>query len=356
MSIVSQFSIENYQYLDENGNLNGNFPPFAKDKETLLSLYRLMTITRYFDAKAVALQRIGKMGTFASSLGQEAISVAIGYALHKSDIFCPYYRDQGALYQRGVTLSKIFSFWGGDERGTIFTENTEDLPIAIPIGTQVLHAAGIAYAVKLRKQKRAVLVTCGDGATSESDFYQGINSAGLWNLPLVIIINNNQWAISVPRTKQTGCKTLAQKAIAGGFQGLQVDGNDIIAVKHQIDLALNKARNGEGPTLIEAITYRLCDHTTADDASRYVNKLDLDQAKNMEPLKRLKIYLTNIGYLTPEQENSVKIEAKNLVDKEAQNYLSIEPQSPETMFQYLYDTLPSHLDEQLNELKGSVYE
>ncbi|MDH5681692.1 MAG: pyruvate dehydrogenase (acetyl-transferring) E1 component subunit alpha [Spirochaetota bacterium] len=354
MSVIANFEIHYSQFLDGEGNITGDLPDFAKDRETMLSLYRFMTLTRHFDAKAIALQRVGKMGTFPSSLGQEAVSVAIGHSLNRDDILCPYYRDQGALFQRGVRPSQILSYWGGDERGSVFEENPEDPPMAVPIGTQVLHAAGVAYAVKLRKQKRAVLVTCGDGATSKGDFYQGISAAGVWKLPVVFVVNNNQWAISVPRSRQSGAQTLAQKAIAAGFIGVQVDGNDIIALCHELSLALTKARDGGGPTLLEAVSYRLCDHTTADDASRYVDGKELEDAKELEPLKRLKSYLTTQGFLTAEEDETISKECKTHVEEESNIYLSTESQSPTSIFDYLYQELPEGLREQRDELRSML--
>ncbi|MDH4127985.1 MAG: pyruvate dehydrogenase (acetyl-transferring) E1 component subunit alpha [Spirochaetota bacterium] len=356
MSIVTKFEIHYVQYINEKGEELMSLPAFAKDKEILISLYRFMVLTRIYDAKAIALQRTGKMGTFASSLGQEAVSVGIGNALQKEDVFCPYYRDQGAMFQRGIKISELLSFWGGDEWGSHYANNKEDFSIAIPIGTQLLHAAGIAYAIKLRKQKRAVVVTCGDGASSEGDFYHAINAAGIWKLPLVIVINNNQWAISVPRTRQSGTKTLAQKAIAGGIDGVQVDGNDVIAVRHIVSEALDKARGGDGPTLIEALTYRLCDHTTADDASRYIDKADLERAWNLEPLSRFYSYLIKNNYITEKLNEKIHEECNQQVEDSVEEYLNIPLRLPESMFDYLYAKLPVPLKEQRDEIEGLANE
>ncbi len=352
MSVVATFKIDYLRILDEEGHLLETIPDFAREPKTLLNLYRYMILTRRFDAKAVALQRTGQMGTFPSSLGQEAFSVGMGHAIHKEDVFCPYYRDHGAMFLRGVKLSEVLAFWGGDERGSHYTRDKEDFPIAIPIGTQMLHAAGVAYAIKLRKQKRAVLTACGDGATSKSDFSQAINAAGTWHLPLVLVVNNNQWAISVPRDKQSAAKTLAQKAIAGGFRGLQVDGNDVIAVRHAVAEALDRARNGEGPSLIEAISYRLCDHTTADDASRYVNKEDLEEAWKHEPIVRLRNYLIQQDFITEQYDEEIQQECDHEVESAVEEYLDAVPQKPESMFDYLYYKLPKTLIEQRNEVMG----
>ena len=338
------------QYLDKKGQVVNPLPEFANDPSLLTELYRLMVLIRLFDKKVVSLQRTGKMGTFASSLGQEGFSVGVGSALKKEDLICPYYRDQGILYQRRVKLMEILQFWGGDERGNRYIYNQEDFPIAIPIATQLVHAVGMAYAVKLRKQTRAVLTTCGDGATSEGDFYVALNGAGSWNLPLVIVINNNQWAISVPRTLQTRADTLAQKAIAAGIESVQVDGNDVIAVRKVAEDALEKARSGGGPTLIEALTYRLCDHTTADDATRYVAKSDLEKAWTREPLLRFNEYLMKNGILSLELDEKIKTACKDEVDLAVNQYLSLPPQPPESIFDYQYANLPVALQEQKEDL------
>ena len=176
-----------------------------------------MMLTRLFDYKAVALQRTGMLNTYASTLGQEAISVGIGASMQREDVFCPFYRDYAAQLMRGVKMSEILSFWKGNEWGNHFSECPLDFPICVPIATQLLHAAGVATAFKLRKQAKVAVSICGDGATSEGDFYEAINVAGVWQLPVVFVIDNNQWAISVPRKHQTDAQTLAQKAIAAGF-------------------------------------------------------------------------------------------------------------------------------------------
>ena len=197
----------------------------------------------------------GKIGTYPSARGQEAVFVGIGDALEKNDIVVPYYRDVATLIQRGVSLKEILLYWGGDERGNQFTSDAKDFPYSVPIATQVLHAAGVATAFKIRGEKRAVLTTVGDGGTSEGDFYEAVNVSGIWKLPLVFVICNNQWAISVAREQQSACLTLAQKAIAGGIPGEQVDGNDVIAVRERVAKALLAAREKNEPRVLELISY-----------------------------------------------------------------------------------------------------
>lgn len=347
MTIVARFEINHTQYLNEEGfSTTPSLPAFAQDKPLLQGLYRTMVLTRTFDKKAIALQRTGKMGTYAPINGQEAISTAIGHALLKEDVFLPYYRDYGAQIQRGVALSEILAYWGGDERGSQFAGNAEDFPICVPIASQCLHAAGVAFAFKYRNQPRVALTCIGDGGTSEGDFYEAINVAGAEKLPVVFVINNNQWAISVPLSQQTAAQTLAQKAIAAGFEGMQVDGNDILACRDVIGGAIEKARRGDGPTLIEALTYRLCDHTTADDATRYQPSEEVEKAKRNDPILRFKRYLESQGFWDEALETQCLQETAREVQHAADAYLNQIPQPLSSMFDYHFATLPEYLIEQ----------
>ena len=269
MTTAASFHIGYTQYLGPDGVPVQSLPAFARDPGALIPLYCAMVLTRAFDTKAVALQRTGKLGTFASSVGQEAIGVGVASAMRADDVLFPSYRDHAAQLLRGVTMTESLLYWGGDERGSDFAVPRHDFPNCVPIGTQVCHAAGAAYAFRLRGEPRVAVAIFGDGSTSKGDFYEAMNMAGIWQAPLVLVINNNQWAISVPRSTQSAAQTLAQKAIAAGIDGLQVDGNDVIAVHQVMHAALAKARRGDGPTLVEALSYRLGDHTTADDATRY---------------------------------------------------------------------------------------
>ncbi len=345
-NIVARFEIPYTQLLNHKGQLQGELPAYAKDKSTLIDLYCIMVRTRLFDKKAIALQRTGKMGTYAPINGQEAISTAIGHAMRDDDVFVPYYRDYAAQFQRGVKMSEILAYWGGDERGSQFSCDSEDLPICVPIASQCLHAAGIAFAFKHRKQDRVAVVCLGDGGTSEGDFYEAINIAGVWNLPIVFVVNNNQWAISVALSQQTHAQTIAQKAIAAGFQGVQVDGNDILAMRLIIEDALDKARRGDGPTLIEAITFRLSDHTTADDATRYQPKEDVDAALQNEPILRFKRFLEEQNIWDNDKELSLLNDCAQDIQKEVDIYLSQRPQSISSAFDYMFETLPDYLIEQ----------
>jgi len=344
--LTAQFSIYYSQFLNEKGELTQPLPDFAQDPSVLVPLYEMMVLTRAFDSKATMLQRTGKLGTYPSSYGQEAISVAIGSAMQPTDVFAGYYREYGAHFQRGVKMEEILLYWGGDEQGSNFAECKEDFPHCVPIATQVLHATGIATAMKLRKQPRCAVTICGDGATSEGDFYEAINLAGVWKLPIVYLINNNQWAISVPLKLQTACQTLAQKGIAAGIPGEQVDGNDIIAVRAALDKALDRARRGEGPSLIEALTYRLGDHTTADDARRYRDENEVNSAKQKEPIKRLQKFLVAQNLWDEVKEKNLLTHCQQQVEKAVQAYENRPHSSVSEMFDYMYAQLPNELAEQ----------
>lgn len=349
MNEVAHFSIGYTCFLDANGNIKQDLPSFA-NKETLLPLYHAMVLTRLVDSKAVSLQRIGKLNTYASTLGEEAISVGIGTSMQQEDILCPYYRDIGVQLVRGVKIQEILSFWNGNEWGNHFSECPNDFPICVPIATQVLHATGVATAFKLRKQARVVVTTCGDGATSKGDFYEALNVAGVWQLPVVFVIKNNQWAISTPCKTQTYAQTLAQKAIAAGIPGEQIDGNDIIAVKFSLEKAIAKARIGKGPSVIEAISYRLGDHTTADDAARYRSNDELEQATKEEPISRLRNFLFQKGYWTEEEDKSFIQQCNSTIEKAVNAYLALPKSKITDIFDYHFANLPADLYEQRIEL------
>ncbi len=203
MTVVAKFEIHYTRFLDPDGKAVQPLPAFASDPRALVALYRWMVLMRAYDAKAIALQRTGQLGTFASLLGKEAVEAGVGSAMAPDDVFLMTYRENGAQLMRGVTLKELFLYWGGDERGSDFAGPRRDFPICITIAAQVTHAVGVAYAIKLRKEPRVAVCAVGDGATSKGDFYEGLNAAGVWQLPLVFVVTNNQWAISVPRRMQS---------------------------------------------------------------------------------------------------------------------------------------------------------
>lgn len=344
--VVAQFNICSHQTLTPQGELCGTLPSFAEDSNKLIKLYKEMMLARLFDKKAIALQRTGKMGTYAPINGQEAISTAIGDAMRSEDVFIPYYRDYAAQFQRGVKMSEILAFWGGDERGSDYQCGSQDLPICVPIASQCLHASGVAFSLKYKNEPRVAVCCIGDGGTSEGDFYEAINVAGLWKLPVVFVVNNNQWAISVPLKDQTATSTIAQKAIAAGFEGIQVDGNDILATREVIGNAIEKARAKSGPTLIEAMTYRLCDHTTADDATRYQPPEQVKKAQDHEPIHRLRLYLEKNNLWDEQKEKELVTMCTEKVQRAVDQYLNQTPQAISAMFDYHFETLPDYLIEQ----------
>lgn len=331
------------RFLDPDGRPVAALPPAVRDPARLVEIYRAMTLTRTFDQKAMALQRSGRLGTYASSLGEEAVGVGVGAAMAAEDVLVPSFRSHGAQLWRGVTLTELLLLWGGDERGSDFAGPREDFPIAIPVGSHAPHAAGVALALKLRGGGRATVCLLGDGATSKGDFYEALNIAGVWRLPVVFVVANNQWAISLPRARQTAAETIAQKAWAAGFDGVQVDGNDVTAVVHATGTALQKARAGDGPTLIEALTYRLSDHTTADDATRYRPVAEVEARWAEDPILRLRRYLSRAGVWTREDEKTLHARCIVQVDAAEKDYLATPPQPASAMFDYLYAALPDAL-------------
>ena len=350
---VARFSVPYRQCLDEHGRPHGPMPRLAP--AALRRLYGWMVLTRRFDERAVRLQRTGQLGTYASSLGHEALHVGVADALRAEDVLLPTYREVGALLRRGVTMPELLRYWGGDERGSDFAGPRGDFPYCVPIATQCTHAAGVASAMRLRGEPRVAVCFVGDGGTSKGDFYEALNLAGVWRLPLVFVITNNRWAISVPLAKQTACATLAQKAIAGGVPGEQVDGNDLLAVRQVAARALARARRGDGPCVIEGLTYRLGDHTTADDARRYRPDAEVSAAWQREPLARLRAYLAASGLWSTADEERLIADCDARVEAAVADYLATPPPAPTDMFDHLYAQLPASLAAQRAELAGGKH-
>ena len=332
-----------HRFIDPDGQAESPLPDPTARPEILTALYRNMVVVRAFDERAVALQRTGQLGTYASALGQEAIGAGIGLAMESDDLFVPSYREPGAQLLRGARMRDLLLYWGGDERGMDFPGARQDFPICVPIGSQTCHAVGAAFALQQRATGNAVVCALGDGATSKGDFYESLNLAGAWNLPVVFVINNNQWAISLPRAVQTRAETLAQKGIAAGVPGLQIDGNDAAAVHHFVSEALARARAGGGAALIEAVSYRLCDHTTADDATRYRSDEELREHWRDDPIERMRAYMTAASLWNEAEEGELRAACTKEVEREVGAYLATPPQPASAMFDYLYETLPRAL-------------
>lgn len=347
---MSDGQIPYTRYLKPDGSVAGNLPEFAEDRDLILSLYRHMNRARRFDTKAVAMQRTGRLPTFPPALGQEAFHVGFASAMTAEDVLFPTYRDGPAQMVRGVRLEELLLFTAGDERGSDFEVPRQDFPQAIPIATQSAHAVGAAYAMKLRGEKSVAVTTIGDGGSSKGDFYEAMNFAGVWQAPVIFLINNNGWAISTPRHKQSAAATLAQKGDAVGVPGQQVDGNDVLAVYHVVSEAIAAARAGEGPALIEALTHRLTDHSTADDASRYRDADLLSEQWKEEPMIRLRNYLTNQGWWGKKDEESMLTDLDREIETAVENFEGSDTPAPEAMFEHMYAELPADLAQQQAEV------
>lgn len=334
--IIESFQIKRLDILDEKGEADDSLMPYLPGGQ-IKKMYELLVLSRAFDRRALNLQREGRLGTYASILGQEASQIGSAFALEKADWVFPSFREMGVYITLGYPMHMLFQYWSGDERGVKTPDDLNIFPVCVPVGTQIPHAAGAAMAIKYKGDKKAVAVYFGDGGTSEGDFHEGLNFAGAFRLPVVFICQNNHWAISVPREKQTASKTLAQKAVAYGFEGIQVDGNDIFAVYKASLEALNKAKNGGGPTLIECFTYRMSDHTTADDASRYRLKEEIEIWQPKDPVLRLRLFMEKKGLWDKQYQTEVENKAKETVDEAVKNEEAIARPEPKDMFLYTYE-------------------
>ena len=341
------------QILNEEGKVRAGAEP-ALAEEDLRKMYRLMVLTRATDAKALKLQRQGRMGTYASSLGHEACQIGTAFPLRPEDYFFPYFRDLGTYLTLGYPLADYYHYWMGNEAGLRTPAGLNIFPFAIPVASQIPQSVGAAMAARRLKRKNAVVCTFGDGATSEGDFHEGLNFAGVFQTPNVFVCYNNQWAISTPRSRQTASETISQKAAAYGFPGVQVDGNDVLAVYAAVSQALDRARAGDGPTLIEAVTYRMGHHTTSDDATRYRPDDDLKAWEARDPLRRLQIYLRDKGGWDEAFEKVVQDAAAETVEKAVAEAESRSVATPEDLFAFTYKVMPPVLGEQLAELKRSL--
>ncbi|MFW1678681.1 pyruvate dehydrogenase (acetyl-transferring) E1 component subunit alpha [Pontibacter sp. JAM-7] len=334
------------RYIAPNGEPLTALPVWCTQTDWLITAYQQMQFARLLDQKAIALQRTGQLGTYASILGAEAIDVAVGLCMEPFDILAPYYRNHACQMVRGLPASEILRYWGGDEHGSAAPEMHRDFPNCIPIASQTLHACGAAFALRYRQQSQIAVAMLGDGATSKGDFAEALNVAGVWKLPVVFVINSNQWAISVPRHQQSAASRLSDKGLAAAVPGIQVDGNDIIALRIALDTAFTAARNGEGPFLLEALSYRLSDHTTADDASRYCPADELKQAWQHEPVARLRKLLLHLNLWDEQQEQQLMAELQTQLEQQVAAYLAIQPAPVTDMFDHLYATLPDQLRSQ----------
>jgi len=343
--------VEYLSILNEDGDLDTDLEPELSDK-THLTMFRAMLLGRRFDERMVDLQRQGRIGTFPPIKGQEAAQIGAVAALRGNDWLVPAFRETAAEIMRGRTMESILLYYNGFNEGTEIPENQRDLPMSVPVASQILHGVGLGWAAKYRKTDEVVLTFFGDGATSEGDFHEGLNCAAVYQCPVVFACQNNQWAISMPLSSQTRSATLAQKAVAYGMPGIQVDGNDILAVYSATAEAVSRARKGGGPTLIECVTYRIMMHTTADDPRRYRSEADVEQWQKRDPLSRYQNYLASKKVLTEGQlaelEQAIQQQIQTAIDN-AENKMTALG-NPLDMFEHLYAELPPHLEKQKEEL------
>jgi pyruvate dehydrogenase E1 component alpha subunit len=346
---------ERLRILDETGGITAGLDPGLTDTE-LRTIYERMLRTRAADAKALKLQRQGRLGTYPPSRGHEACQVGLASAMARDDWFFPYFRDLGMYITLGYPLADYYHLWMGNEAGLKTPDGLNIYPISIPVGSQIPQAVGAGLAAKYRKLPIAIVTTFGDGATSEGDFHEGLNFAGVFRTPNVFFCLNNQFAISVPRTHQTAAATIAQKAVAYGFPGVQVDGNDVLAVYAAAREALANARGGQGPTLIEAYTYRMGDHTTSDDAARYRSKEEVQEWERRDPILRFRLYLGKKGLWDEAYEKTVQDTAAEFVEQAVTEAEARAVATPEDLFAYTYAAMPPELEAQLADLKAFLAE
>jgi pyruvate dehydrogenase E1 component alpha subunit len=335
------------QILRENGTVIKKLEP-ELDETTLIGAYNNMVLTRAADDKSVKLQRQGRLGAYPPSLGQEASQLGPMMSLKEEDWLVWAFRELGALIWKGVPLWRIFLYWMGNEEGNNYPKGLRVTPTAVPVGTQIPHAVGIAYASMLKGEDTVVMVYFGEGASSQGDFHEGLNFAGVYNTPTVFVCQNNQYAISLKRTRQTAAPTIAQKAIAYGFKGIQVDGNDLLALYAAGKEAVDWARAGKGPTLIESYTYRRGDHTTSDDASRYRTTEEIEEWERKDPLLKFKTYLEKKGIWNDEKESEAWKTAREKVEEAVRKAEAYPRPDVEEIFRHTYTQMPACLKEQMD--------
>jgi pyruvate dehydrogenase E1 component subunit alpha len=332
------------EILDSEGNLVGeNLRPEELSDDLILHLYDKMVMLRVADQQALTLQRAGRMGTYPPILGQEAANIGSAGALEDGDWLVPSFREMGAMLIRGVPLKLLYMYWMGCEWGSHFPDGVKVLPVCAPVSTQTLHGVGLAWAAKLKKEDSVTLIFFGDGATSKGDFHEAMNFAGVFKTPSIFFCQNNQYSISVPRPAQTAAATLAQKATAYGIPGVVVDGNDLLATYAVTRKAVIRARAGEGPVFIEAQTYRLGPHTTADDPTRYRTAAELKEHEPYDPIRRVRIYLERKGLISESGEQARRTEYEEMTKNAAREAEAAVSLNSDDMFDFHYAQMPAYL-------------
>jgi len=338
--------IDHLQILDEQGRLDPALSapgtPGILSDEQVLHLYKLMIECRQLDEIAFKLQRSGRMHTYPQNKGQEACALGAGAAMRKGiDWIVPCYRENAAMFMHGVPMTHVLLHWAGDERGNQYPPGVRVTPIAVPIGTQMLHATGIAWAAKIQHKDEVAITFFGDGATSEGDFHEAMNFATVYNVPVIFFCQNNQWAISVPRDQQMNSETVCQKGLAYGAHCIQVDGNDLFAVYKATAEARHRALSGAGVTMIEALTYRLADHTTADDARRYRSSEEVASWQAKDPMIRTRKYLENQGLWDDAKQATVMERAEVWTKRIVDEVLNYPAPHRDEMFEHLFAEIPA---------------
>jgi pyruvate dehydrogenase E1 component alpha subunit len=349
---VFNAGIDYIQVMDENGNVDDSIFPTDLTKEKIVELYRNMCFARALDDKILSLQRQGRAVTYAPLVGEEATQIGSAGAMRTGDIFVPNFRQHGVYLARGMPLDLALLYWRGFEDGNKIPKEVFGYPACIPVGSQMLHAAGVAFAQKQRKTGKAVIVYVGDGGTSEGDFYEALNFAGVFKVPLIVIIENNQWAISVPRSAQTSAETLAQKGIAAGIRCLQVDGNDVMAVYKAVNESINFS--SLGPTLIECVTYRMSMHTTADDPTKYRDDDQVAAWRSKDPIERVRKYMIAKALWNDDMETKMRADQKAAIDAAVVKSEEFKP-DPKSMFEHVYSFIPETLQEELAEAQEANF-
>lgn len=353
LKTLANFTVNYLQILNELGKCDEQLIPKIAESD-IKKMFELMLFTRAFDETALKLQREGRLGVYAPCRGQEAAQVGAAFAMLDEDWMFPTYRDIGAYLARKMPPELLYLYFKGDERGMQVPVEQNNFSLAIPVGSQIYHAVGAAIAAKIKQQKHAVLVFFGDGATSKADFHESLNFAGVFKAPVVFVCENNQWAISVPRSKQTASQSIAQKAIAYGFSGIQIDGNDVFAVYKAVSEALEKARSGGGPTLIECVTYRMGDHTTADDASKYRDSKEVEFWKERDPIDRLRKYMQSRGLWSEDYEQKLMEEINKRIEEAVTKAENMQLADPKDIFKYVYAEPTEEMKEQMQELEENL--
>ena len=336
-----------YQILDEEGNVVGPVPDLSGER--MLELYRFMQLGRAFSNKIIALQRQGRATTFGSLVGQEATAVGLAAPLQPQDWMATSYREIASLIVKGFPLSTLVYMFRGLTPEN-YPKETRCLPFQIVIGTQMLHAVGLAMAAKIAGDPVVAVGVCGDGATSEGDFNEALNFAGVFQAPVVLVVQNNGWAISVPRQRQSAAPTFAARGPGFGLPSVLVDGNDIFAVYTVMQQAVERARSGQGPTLIETLTYRIGAHTTADDPTRYRDAAEVAAWQAKDPIKRFRRFLMERDILSEEQDQQLIAAIEEEINEAVQAAEAMPAMKPDSFFDFMWAELPPRLQEQRQNL------